>query len=64
MHCAACELVIERKLRKTKGVSSAKASLNERLVNVTGHDLDVEELNNQVQQTLYSTPQQPFRCAY
>ena len=54
MHCAACELVIERKLRKTKGVSSAKASLNERLVNVTGHDLDVEELNKEFAALGYS----------
>src|SRR3990167_6307999 len=54
MHCAACELVIERKLRKMKGVSSAKASLNERLVNVTGHDVDVEELNKEFAALGYS----------
>jgi len=54
MHCAACELVIERRIRKMKGVYSVKASLNDRQVNVTGHDVDIEKLNEEFSELGYS----------
>jgi uncharacterized protein len=36
MHCAACELLIERKLKKAKGVKSVDAKLSSGIVEITG----------------------------
>jgi len=53
MHCAACELVIERKIKKMPGVSSVNASLKDRQVDITGH-VDVEILNEEFSELGYS----------
>ncbi len=58
MHCAACELVIERKIRKMPGVYSVKASLKDRQVDVTGN-VDVEKLNKEFVELGYSFSQDP-----
>jgi len=58
MHCAACELVIERKIRKMPGVASVNASLKDRQVDITGH-VDVEKLNEEFSELGYSFDTNP-----
>ena len=53
MHCAACELVIERKIKKMPRVTSVVASLKDRQVDITGH-VDIEQLNEEFSELGYS----------
>lgn len=50
MHCAACELLIEKKLSKVDGVEKVDAKLGENKVYIkTSKDLNVEELSSLVE---------------
>lgn len=46
MHCAACEILVERKLSKHENVSNVKASLNTQTVSleVEGSDINLDDL--------------------
>lgn len=54
MHCAACELLIEKKISKVDGVSKVDAKLNEGTVHVQSNkDLTPEELSTLVEKDGY-----------
>ena len=54
MHCAACELLIERKLSKIKGVKKVDAKLNENKVYLeSDHELFPTELSKLVEEDGY-----------
>ncbi len=61
MHCAACEVLIEKKLSKMEGISSAKASLADKKVEVTyeGTKPDVESINTQLAEHGYTLEEKP-----
>ncbi len=55
MHCAACEVLIEKKVSKTKGVINAKASLADKKVDVTfSGNLDINLLNKELSEHGYT----------
>ncbi|HRN70567.1 MAG TPA: sulfite exporter TauE/SafE family protein [Candidatus Woesebacteria bacterium] len=55
MHCAACEILIEKKLAKTSGVTSVKASLAHKQVEVTTHQkINLERLNQELSEHGYA----------
>jgi sulfite exporter TauE/SafE/copper chaperone CopZ len=47
MHCASCEVLIEKKLKKINGINSVEANLNTHQVEIetNGDDLDIKEIN-------------------
>lgn len=61
MHCAACEVLIEKKLSKMEGVSSAKASLNDKKVEVVLHSgsPDVNAINTELSELGYTFSDTP-----
>ncbi len=62
MHCASCEVLIQKELATTKGIEHAKVSLREQKVELVGENITSEKLNS-IFQTLgyrfkHFTPEQ------
>jgi copper chaperone CopZ len=62
MHCASCELIIERKLLEQKGIVAVDASLQRGEVRVEreGEKPDVKDLNRLFKKEGYTFSNQPF----
>ncbi|MCJ7620196.1 MAG: sulfite exporter TauE/SafE family protein [Anaerolineae bacterium] len=62
MHCASCELIVERKLLEQKGIVAVDASLNRGEVRVEceGEEPDVKDLNRLFKKEGYTFSNQPF----
>lgn len=61
MHCASCEVLIEKKLSKIKGISSAKASLSNKEVTVqyNAKKPEISKLNSQFADLGYTFSEKP-----
>lgn len=62
MHCASCEVLIEKKLSKIDGVTSVDASLGEKKVEVsyTGNKPDIKQINQELSELGYSVTENPL----
>ncbi len=66
MHCGSCEVLIEKKLNKHEGISSVKASLDNKTVDVEyakGHHPNITKLNNEFSELGYSFSEEPMGVA-
>ncbi len=65
MHCASCELNIERKLLEKENIKSVEASLNKGEVVIEYENVKpkIEELNNLFKQEGYQISEQPIKTA-
>lgn len=61
MHCAACEVLIEKKLSKINGVSSADASLADKKVELSfnGEKPPIAKINNELSELGYTVTEKP-----
>lgn len=62
MHCASCEIVIEKRLLKEENVKSVDASAGkgEIIVEFDGHELSIEKLNHIFKQDKYTFSDEPL----
>ncbi len=63
MHCAACEVLLEKKISKLESVEKVDAYLKDKAVFITyknGHKPSVETLNNEFRELGYTFSDQPF----
>lgn len=63
MHCASCELLLEKKISKLESVEQVDASLKDKAVLVTysnGHKPSIETLNNEFRELGYTFSEQPM----
>ncbi|CAN5140330.1 hypothetical protein BH09PAT2_BH09PAT2_03570 [soil metagenome] len=63
MHCPACEILIEKKLKKMPDVESAEVSLSDKSVNISykqGHVLNIAQLNEAYHDLGYTFSEAPM----
>jgi len=62
MHCGSCEVLLQKKISKIKGVSAVEASLQDGSIEITyhkGHKPQIRELNTQFSELGYTFSNEP-----